>query len=185
MWPPVAVPTMPSRRDLLATAGAGSLAALAGCSNPLRPEIRLAGGFGTIHPGSDIVIANGLVPGSGDVYATVVPDEAPDRVGPDAATEVVDRLSNASTEDIFHLVVQVRSLPAAPISLRVWDVELRNRRTLRAEVGVDSWDVLDNVEGAERERLESAESLVYTTIWSVTPSVSPLPEDVELELAQR
>lgn len=108
---------MPSRRTVLATLGTSGLCALAGCSFSGRPEVRLDGGVGVLHPADERYIANGLQPRADDnAYAIIAPDRAPAVVGPDASDSVAERLRTAT--DVFHAIVQLRSTPEGPIRCR-------------------------------------------------------------------
>jgi len=168
------------RRSLLHTAALSLSIGIAGCAKLSQPKVRMESGSGTLHPTTDRVIADGLQPDGEDrLYATIVPDEAPDKIGPDADDSIVDVLQNPGAEEQFHGIVQLRSAPDNP--KEVWPVtgsafEWRNRSTLQAEVDIDSW-------GAERldEELRSAQELVYTGIWNLQPRPEELPSELVLQ----
>lgn len=176
---------MPSRRRFLTALGLGGLAPIAGCSSG-RSTVRMESGMGVLHPADERYIAHGLQPeGPASVFARVVPDQAPEYVGPAASYQFRDILMNPGL-DAFHVILQIRSTPDAPIELMLDDVRWRNRQTLVCSVTVAPWGPLSRIDDRERrERLRSAEELVYTSVWSLTPSPKQLPEDVELSLAHQ
>lgn len=179
------------RRSLLGTAALALGTGLAGCSRlGARPEVRAHSGRGTLHPADELYIAHGLQPdGRGLVYTTVAPDEAPELLGPDAGTPVADALRHPTPDDEFHVVLQLRSTRDAPMLLRPEAgnaFEWRDRSTLAVTVVVEPWGSLDRVDDQNlREKLRSADELVYTAVWDLTPAPADLPEDVVLELATR
>jgi len=87
------------------------------------------------------------------------------------------------------VVLQLRSDPTAPTAIAPaigGGLGWADRDTLRAHVAVEPWGPLDRVDDEERrERLRSADELVYTTVWAVTPGVDDPPETVELVLESR
>lgn len=175
------------RRSLLRTTALTLGAGLAGCSRlGQRPEVRMDSGRATLHPATELYIANGLQPDGDDrVFSTITPDESPELVGPDAENSIADRLRNPGIDDQFHVVVQLRSTPAAPMS--IWPVAggafgWRDRSTLHVDVEVEPWGSPDRIDD---EELRSAEELVYTGVWDLTPAPDTLPEDLVLELATR
>jgi hypothetical protein len=177
------------RRSLLTTLPA--VATLGGCStlsSLTTPEIRAESGSGHLRPADELQIAHGLQPDGDDhVYATVAPDEAPDLVTDDTDDHLVDTLSNDGG-DVFTLVMQLRSTPDAPMSLMLTpggDVRI-DGRTLHAAVTVESWGPLDRIDDrATRESLQSADELVYTSVWNLTPEPRSLPQQVDLHLSHR
>lgn len=181
-----------SRRDVLA-AGVGSLLTLGATSALGRPSVRLAGGHAYLHPATDRAIANGLQPGSDDeAYVTVVPDEAPDAAGPDLDEGVRETLETPETDEeggVFHAIIQTRSTPESAYYLTpagLADPYWRGRDTLVFPVAVEPWGSLDEIDDrAERERLRSADELVTTSIWSVTPSLYYFPSHVDLAQVHR
>lgn len=168
------------RRSLLAALP--TAVALAGCSALSTPEIRVDSGTGVIHPADPLQIAHGLQPdGDDQVYATVVADESPDLVTEATENSLADTLRNDGG-DVFHLVMQLRSIPDAPMSLMLTpggDVGVE-ADTLHADVTVEPWDT-----GLEEAELRNASELVYTSIWSVTPALDSLPTSVDLHLSHR
>lgn len=175
---------MPSRRQILSAIGAGGLTAIAGCSS--QTTIRMDSGMGTIHPADELHIAHGLQPdGNANVFARVVPDQAPEYVGPAASTYLRDTLQNPAPE-VFHVIIQIRSTPEGPIELSLDDVRRRNQKTIDCAVTVAPWGSFSRIDDTElRERLQSADELVYTSVWSLTPSPKQLPETVHLSLTHR
>ncbi|WP_255195859.1 hypothetical protein [Halorarius litoreus] len=177
------------RRSLLATLPAA--AALGGCSSLsslTAPDLRPESGSGVLQPADELQIAHGLQPDGDDgVYAIVAPDEARDLVTEDTDDHLVDTLSNDGG-DVFTLVLQMRSTPDAPISLMLepgGDVRVE-RNTLHADVVVEPWGSLDRIDHREtRESLRSADELVYTSVWNLTPELRSLPEQVDLHLYHR
>lgn len=177
------------RRALLRSLPAAALAGVAGCAGIGRPSVRMDSGRATLHPAGDLYVANGLQPdGDSRLFVTAVPDDAAGWVGPDADDSLAEPLRTTGG-DRFHVVVQLRSSPEAPISL--WpdpgsSFEWATRSTLRARVDVEPWGSLDRIDDeAERERLRSADELVFTAVWTLVPGLDSLPEDVELVLASR
>lgn len=177
------------RRTLLQTVPVAALSGIAGCSGLGNPDLKMDHGSARLHPVTDHYLANGLQPdGDDDLFAAAVPDEAPDRVGPDATDSIADALAHAGT-DQFHVLVQLRSTPDAPMEL--WPApgdpfEWTNRSTLRVTVDVEPWGSIDRIDDEQRrERLATADELVWTTIWSLKPTVENPPDDVELVLQSR
>jgi hypothetical protein len=170
------------RRTLLAALPAA--VALGGCSAVATPDIRPDSGSGHLRPASRLQIAHGLQPDSDDrVYATVAPDEARDLVTEDTDDQLVDTLSNDGG-DVFTLVTQLRSTPESPMALwlapfgEVW----REGDTLHADVSVEPWaGTLEDADGS----LRTAEELVYTAVWNMTPEPRSLPKHVALHLYHR
>jgi hypothetical protein len=146
-------------------------------------------GRAQLHPATDRYLANGLQPDGDDrLLVAAIPDEAPGRVGPDANDAIADVLRNPGT-DQFHVLVQLRSTPDAPMEL--WPTvgdpfEWTDQSTLRATVDVEPWGSLDRIdENAERERLATADELVWTAVWTLAPAIENPPDDVELVLQSR
>ena len=173
------------RRSLIGTTALALGVGLAGCSRlGTRPEVRMGSGSGTLHPADERYIANGLQPDGDDrVFSAIAPDEAPELVGPDAENPIADRLRNSGVDDQFHVIVQLRSTPNAPMSL--WPIagsafEWHGRSTLHVDVEVQPW-------GSDRidEEHRSAKELVYMGVWDLTPAPDDLPKDLVLELATR
>jgi hypothetical protein len=181
-----------SRRDLLA-AGAGSLLTLGATSALGRPSVRLTGGHADLHPAADRAIDNGLQQdGEEQAYVTLVADEAPAVAGPDLDPEVRETLKTAETDEeggVFHVIIQTRSTFESayyltPAGLR--DPYWRGRDTLVVPVTVEEWGSLDGIDDdARRERLRSAEELVTTSIWGVTPALHVFPSNVDLAQVHR
>jgi hypothetical protein len=147
-------------------------------------------GFGTIHPADELHIAHGLQSGgTSRVFTNVVPDEAPEWVGPAAEDTIADRLGGRGTENQFHAIVQLRSTLNAPMRLQPTAgsaFDWRGRSTLRMYAEVHPWGSLDRIDDEERrESLRSAEELVYTSLWDLAPVPDDLPEELVLELATR
>ncbi|WP_255149501.1 hypothetical protein [Halorarius halobius] len=168
------------RRSLLAALPA--TVALAGCSALSAPDVRAESGTGVVHPADPLQIANGLQPGGNDrVYATVVGDESPNLVTEATDDSLADTLRNDGG-DVFHLVMQLRSIPDAPMSLMLTPAgEVRVQGdTLHAEVTVEPRDT-----GLDDEELGTAEELIYTSVWSLTPALDSLPTNVDLHLTHR
>lgn len=177
------------RRALLTALPAMVLVSSAGCTALSRPELRMDAGRAVLHPASEIYIANGLqADGDDRLFVKAVPDSAPDIVGPDADTAIDDVLRNPGL-DQFHIVVQLRSTPEGPMEL--WPApgnrfEWADRSTLRVRVDVEPWGSLDRIEDeGRRTKLQSADELVYTGVWTVTPALDDLPSNVELVLSSR
>lgn len=177
------------RRSLLATLPAA--VALGGCSAVTSftgPDLRAESGSGHLRPAEERQIAHGLQPDGGDqVYATVAPDEAPDLVTDDTDDHLVDTLSNDGG-DVFTLVMQLRSTPESPMSLMLEPAgEVRiDGNTLHAEVTVEPWGSLDRIDDRDtRESLQSADELVFTSVWNLTPEPRRLPEQTDLHLSHR
>jgi hypothetical protein len=64
--------------------------------------------------------------------------------------------------------------------------EWSNQCTLRIIVDVEPWGSTNRIDDeTERERLATADELVWTTIWSLKPAVETHPDDVELVLDAR
>jgi hypothetical protein len=175
------------RRSLLRSAGVaavGGTVALAGCTALTRPDLSTDSATGVLHSADDVYVVDGLQPG-GDrrVFATAAPDSAPALVGADADGGFGDTLRNPGLEDAFHVVAQVRSTPDEPrgIALSVGDLfSWQDRSTLRVRLATEPWGPLDDVDPERRRReLETADELVYSVVWTVTPAVDPLPETVE------
>lgn len=178
------------RRTLLRSVPALAVVGTAGCSAlgaSARPELDMKTGSGVLLPATDSVLADGLDPGGTDrVFVTATADEAPDVVGPDAPDGIESTLRNRNL-DAFHVVVQLRSSPAGPTSLwpaRRDPFDWPERWRLRATVSVEPWGSIDRIDDEDlRETLRSAEELVFTGVWTLSPAVDDLPETVELELA--
>ena len=179
------------RRSVLGMLGLGLTGGVAGCSSAQsRPSVELDSTVGITHPATESYIVDGLAAnGDNRVFTQVTGDAAPELVGPDATHPVNNRLRGRGHEDQFHLIVQLRSTPDAPLVLwpmrhrEVPDrVELRDDSTLVAQV-----DVYSDIHRNERihGELPEAEELVHTSVWSLTPTIDPLPEDVRLQLATR
>jgi hypothetical protein len=177
------------RRTLLRTVPLAALSGVAGCSGLGHPDVEMKQGTARLHPATDRYLANGLQPDGDDrLLVAATPDEAPDRVGPNANDAIADDLRNPGT-DQFHVVVQLRSTPDAPMEL--WPTvgdpfEWTGQSTLRVTVDVEPWGSLGRIDdAAQRERLTTADELVWTTVWTLTPNVDDLPDDVELVLDAR
>ena len=177
------------RRALLRSIPTVAIAGIAGCTAFGRPELQMQSGRAVLHPAAEINIKNGLLPDGDDrVFVTATADSSPDLLGPDVDQEIEDLLANSGM-DQFHIVVQLRSSPEGPIE--IWPAaghrfEWVDRSTLRVWVEVDSWGSLDRIDDAERrEALQSADELVYTAVWSLSPALDQLPAEVELVLKSR
>ncbi|WP_424016955.1 hypothetical protein ACOZ4N_13850 [Halorientalis pallida] len=180
-----------SRRDLLA-AGAGSLLTLGATSALGRPSVRLTGGHAYLHPAADRAIDNGLQQdGEEQAYVTLVADEAPDVAGPDLDPDIRERLETPETDEeggVFHAIIQTRSTPESPHYLTpagLRDPYWRGRGTLVFPVTVEEWGSLDGMDDDKREALQSAEELVTTSIWGVTPALNFFPNNVDLAQVHR
>ena len=177
------------RRSLLATLPAA--VAVSGCSTVTSltaPDIRSESGSGHLRPADERQIAHGLQPdGRDQVYATVAPDEARDLVTDDTVDHLVDTLSNDGG-DVFTLVMQLRSTPESPMSLMLepgGEVQI-DGNTLHADVTVEAWGPLDRIDDRDtRESLQSADELVYTSVWNLSPDRRSLPDRVDLHLTHR
>lgn len=174
------------RRTFLRSISVAALVGAAGCSSFGRSEVRMDSGSAIIHPATDQYITNGLQPDSNNrVFATAVADESPAWIGPDAESTIADPLQNQGA-DQFHVIVQLQSSSEAPISLQPAfssPFEWPNRSTLRVTVQVKSWGSLDRLDDKTlRKRLTSADELIYTAVWSLTPNLENLPRTVELLL---
>lgn len=175
------------RRSLLGATALLLAPGFAGCSRLRpRPEVRMAGGHGVIHPADELYVAGGLQPGGDEhLFTAVVPDEAPDMIGPDAGRSTANALRNAGTDDQFHVVAQLRSTPDDP--LQFWPAagdafEWRDRSTLHVDAEVRPWGSFDRIDDEDqRERLRSADELVYTTVWNLTPTPADLPERLTVD----
>lgn len=174
------------RRTFLKTVPAISVMGVAGCTASAKPDITMKQGSGTLHPISEQYIAGGLDAQEDEQLLTqVLPDAAPDVLGPDADGSIADSIRNPGL-DWFHVVVQFRSSPAAPIE--IWPItgdafEWRGESTLRATVELESWESFDRIEDeTRREALRDAEEVVFTGVWSLSPDVDDLPDDVILQL---
>lgn len=148
-------------------------------------------GIGVLHPASDLYIANGLQPDGKDrLFVAAVTASAPDRIGPDLPPthSVAKRLRHPESGQ-FYIIVQLRSTPEAPISVvpsASSSFEWRARSTLRAHVEVKPWGSLDRISDAdERERLVTADELIYTAVWTLVPGVEEVPDEVEIILHSR
>lgn len=146
-------------------------------------------GSATLHPATELFIANGLQPDGDDrVFVRATADESPELLGPAAEGQIADTLRNPGT-DQFHIVVQLRSTPDGPMEL--WPTtggafDWTDESTLRATVDVRPWGQLDRIDDeGEREQLHNADELVFTAVWSLTPAVDELPEEVQLYVASR
>lgn len=177
------------RRSLLGTTALALGSSLAGCSQiGARPDVRMSSGYGTLHPADERHIAHGLQSdGDSRVFTEVTPDEAPEWIGPDAGTSIVDRFRDPDVDEPFHLAVQLRSTPDAPMSIHPIPgrraFEWHDRSTLRARFDVQPWGSFDRIDDEERrEELRSAEGLVYTSVWDLTPASDNIPADVIVEL---
>ena len=180
------------RRALLRSVSVLGVVGVAGCSAfgaSARPELEMKHGSGTLHPASEQFVTNGLEPGGhARVHVTATADEAPDVLEPDASQSIASTLRN-SNPDSFHVVAQIRSSPAAPMDL--WPVTSDpfgwpDRWTLRATVRVEPWISLEQMDDEDRrEELRSADDLVFTSVWTLSPDVEELPKEIELELATR
>lgn len=180
---------MVGRRTYLAALGTGVLTGVAGCTGTGRPEVRLDSGSATLHPATELYIANGLQPnGENRVFVRATPDESPELIGPAAEGQIADTLRNPGSNQ-FHIVVQLRSTPDSPMEL--WPAsggafDWPGPKTLRSTVEVRPWGQLDRIDDdTDRERLRTADEVVFTAIWSMTPSVDELPDEVQLNLASR
>jgi hypothetical protein len=181
-----------SRRDVLA-AGAGSLLTLGAKSSIGRPSLRFDGGSAYVHPAGDRTIDNGLdEDGDADTFVTIVADEAPSVAGPDLRSSFREKLETPDTDEeggVFHAIIQTRSTPASPyylspVSLR--GPRWRGRDRIVFPVTIEPWGSLDGIDDEARgDRLRSAEKLVTTAIWSVTPSLRSLPAHVDLAQVHR
>jgi hypothetical protein len=165
------------------------LSSIAGCSSRGNTDVEMDRGRARLHPATDRYVANGLQPNGDDrLFVAAVPDEAPSRVGPDATDSIAEALQYAGN-DQFHLVVQLRSTPDGPMEL--WPAvrdpfEWTTQSALRVTVDVEPWGSLDRVDDEDRrKRLATANELVWTAVWSLTPNVEDLPDDVELVLDSR
>lgn len=177
------------RRALLRTAPVALLSGVAGCSAPGTPDVEMSQGTARLHPATERYVASGLQPdGEQPLFVAAVPDEAPDRVGADAPDSIAQTLRYEGG-DQFHVVVQLRSTPDAPMAL--WPtigspIEWANSSTLRVTVDVEPWGALDRIDDdADRERLATADELVWTAVWSLTPAIETLPDTVEFVLDAR
>lgn len=171
-----------NRRALLRSVPIAVAVGAAGCSGRLRPEVRTESGMGLIHPASEQHLDGGLQPGGSDQqFATAIRDEAPEWVGSDADESLADRLtSDYETGDAFHLIVQLRSSPETP--RRLWPITGTSLRwaswsTLQIVVTNEPWEIYDE---AERERLQAADELIFTSLWTVTPILDELPDTVRI-----
>lgn len=178
------------RRDLLRGVPATALAGTAGCLGTGRPAVRMDSGSGTLHPATELYVANGLQPDGDDgVFVEATADESPELVGPDAEGTLADTLRHPHVDDRFHVVVQLRSTPDGPMEL--WPAsggafDWPDRTTLRATVEVRPWGSFDRIDDeVQRERLRAADELVFTAVWSLVPALDELPPEVALRLATR
>lgn len=179
------------RRALLRSLPGALLIGSAGCLSLGTPEVRMDSGVGVLHPTSELYIANGLQPdGKNRLFVTAEAASAPDRIGPDLppSHSIANRLRTPESGG-FYIITQLRSTPAGPISLSPAagsSFEWKNRSTLRADVVVEPWGSLDRISDEElRERLATAEELVYTSVWRLVPGVQEVPDEVELVLTPR
>ena len=177
------------RRALLTSLPAIALVGTAGCTSLSRPELEMESGRAVLHPASEIQIAHGLqAHGDDRLYVKAVPDSAPDVMGPDIDPELEDLLRNPGM-DQFHIVVQLRSTPEGPMEL--WPApgnrfEWVDRSTLRVTVQVQPWGSLDRIDDeARRQELQTADGLIYTGVWTLSPSLDDLPSNVEMVLQSR
>jgi len=175
------------RRSLLAATALPLASGLPGCTRLTGPpNVRMAGGHGVLHPVDEQYVVGGLQPGGDDdLFTAVAPDEAPDLVGPDADRSTANALRNAGTDDQFHVVAQVRSTPDEPLDF--WPAagdafEWRDRSTLHVVAELRPWGSLDRIDDEDqREGLRSADELVYTTVWELTPTPDSLPERLTVD----
>ena len=178
-----------SRRKYIAGLGMGILSGAAGCLGNGRPQVRLDSGSATLHAASERYIANGLQPnGDNHVFVTATGDESPELIGSAAKGTLADKLRNPGS-DQFHIVIQLRSSPDGPMEL--WPspgraFEWPDQSTLRATVIVEPWGPFERIDDeTERERIRRADELIFTAVWSLTPGLDELPDDVQLLLASR
>jgi hypothetical protein len=175
------------RRSLLRAAGiaaVGGTTALSGCTALARPDLGTDFGIGVLHPADEEFVTGGLrAGGDSRVFATAVPDSAPERVGADADAGLGDVLRNPASEAQFHVVAQLRSTPADPRGIALGAFERfswRDWSTLRVRLATEPWGSLADIDPESRRReLQSADELLYTVVWSVVPAVDPIPETVE------
>lgn len=139
-------------------------------------------GSATLHPISERYLATGLEPGGDDqLLGMAVPDKSPDLLGPDAEGSIADKLRNPGM-DQFHVVVELRSIPSDP--LEIWPVPgdaftWADSDTLEVTVDIGSWGSLDEIDDPERRQaLESADELVHTGVWTLSPALENLPTEV-------
>lgn len=174
------------RRSLLAALP--TALALAGCSTLSRTEVRLNRGVGILTPVDIRQITNGLQPGGDDrVFATVAPDESPELVT-EKTDEDIDGIIRQDGGDLIHLITQIRSTPEGPMELAPTpgDEMWIDRDTLVVQVTVEPWGSLDRIDDdEERNRLRTADELIYTGVWSLEPEPPSLPSDVSLRLSHR
>lgn len=178
-----------SCRTYMTALGTGVLSATAGCTETGRAEVRMDSGSSTLHPATELYIANGLQPkGDDHIFATATGDASPEMVGPAAEGTIADKLRNPDSNQ-FHVIVQLRSTPDGPMEL--WPVggsafDWTDQSTLRAIVEVEPWGSFDRIDDeAERERLLTADELIFTTGWSLSPALDEPPHDVQLLLSSR
>lgn len=175
---------MPSRRALLAGLGAGGAAVLAGCSGAFRPTIHVSFGVGVIHPATDAVLSGGLQTSDKNEFSTVADHPAAGLLGPDAPDVIRRALTGPRDEPAFHAVLQYRSTPDNPRATFVRKAAWQDWWTLGLATDVEPWGSFDSVDEKARRRLENADELVYTSVWSLTPSLDRLPS-VETRFRRR
>jgi hypothetical protein len=174
------------RRSLLGSTALLLGSGLAGCTRlDARPEVRIDSGHSVLHPAEEQRIAGGLQPGGDEhQFTAVVPDEAPGLIGPDAGRSTANALRRAG-DDQFHVVAQLRSTPDEPLQLRPESgaaFEWRDRSTLHMDARVEPWGSFDRIDDEDlRERLRSADELVSTSVWNLTPAPDELPERLTMD----
>jgi hypothetical protein len=181
------------RRALLRAAGTaavGGTVALAGCTALGRPDLDAGFAIGTLHPADEEFITGGLrAGGDSRVFATAVPDSAPERIGADADAGLGDVLRNPASEAQFHVVAQLRSTPADPQRIALGTFQRfswRDWSTLRVRLATEPWGSLADIDPESRRReFQPADELLYTVLWSVKPKVDPLPTSVESVVTER
>lgn len=161
---------------------------LAGCSALSTPELRFSRGVGILEPAVDRQISTGLQPGGdGRVFTTVAADESPELVT-DETDEEIDGIIRQDGGDLIHLITQLRSTPDGPMELLPapgGDIRIDDN-TFVVPVTVEPWGSFDRIDDEEeRERLRTAEELVYTGVWSLEPELRSPPADVSLRLSHR
>lgn len=138
-------------------------------------------GTSTVHPGDERWIDGGLEPDDDrETFATLLPDRAPEWIGPDADTGVADTLRNAGLDEQFHRLVQHRTDPTEPRSVVPThgdDPEWNGRDELVVPVTSDSWA------GGPFADEETPAEAVATGVWTLEPGLDELPSDVRLRFA--
>lgn len=175
------------RRRTLLTALPTTLT-LTGCSALSAPELRVNRGIGILEPAADRQISDGLQPGGDDrVFAIVTADESPELVT-DETDEDIDGIIRQDGGDLIHLITQLRSTPDGPMELALTpggDIQI-DADTLIVPVIVESWGSFERIDDEqERERIRTAEELIYTGVWSLEPEPQSIPTDVSLRLSHR